>query len=244
MIETNYFTPLREMLYEQYNLSPFSVPVQVTGKLEGEKLLDLNRKGSISAYLIAAISRTLQNHPQLNSGFVRKRFRPRGFRTSIQRFEEISASVSVDKTFDNDRYPFTYVFRNSDQMSIKDIHEKLQHLISAKVSDVPEWSSYLKFMKLPKTARMIILKEMTKNKKSMFDKIGSFNFTNIGKWRGLEYAYANSPRLVIAIGRADENKKIPISYSFNHVICDGAQIGEFHQDLHTMIEKLNFDDIY
>jgi len=40
---------------------------------------------------------------------------------------------------------------------------------------------------------------------------------------------------------ATVNSKLSIAYSFNHVITDGAQIGEFHRDVERFFRKCEFE---
>jgi hypothetical protein len=79
------------------------------------------------------------------------------------------------------------------------------------------------------------------NEETMLQRIGTFSFTNLSFW-GIKSATLPTPRLLVGVSAPDpERNAIPIGYSFNHVITDGAQIGEFHRDMQRFFRKCEFE---
>lgn len=238
MKNQDHFTALRQNLFDQFSLCRYVVPATVVAEADGSKFMSLKREGSRTAYYIQAISRVLKKHPRVNASFVRN------FWTNTSRivqWDTVDAAISVDKKFGEDRYPFTYVIRNSDKLSVKEIDAIVRRVTEAPVEEIPEFANFLKFLKLPRPVRKLFMLRMICNEEAMRARIGTFNFTNLSFW-DFKAATLPMPRLLVGVGTPDRNnQKIPIGYSFNHVITDGAQIGAFHKDVSRFFRKCEFE---
>lgn len=238
MKSQNHFTPLRQNLYDQFTLCKYSVPTSVTAEIVSPKFFQMKREASRTAYYIQAISRVLKKHPRVNSSFVRN------FWTNSSRlvqWDTVDAAVSVDRKFGNERYPFFYVIRNSDKLKVKEIDELIRHVTEAPVESIPEFKNFLRFLEMPSLIRRILLHRMICNEELLKSRIGTFSFTNLSFW-GFKSATLPTPRLLVGVSTPDPEKcSFPMGYSFNHVITDGAQIGEFHRDMQRFFRKCEFE---
>ena len=234
-MKTNNYTNLRETLHMQLTLCPHNVPCFFQTEIDISKFNKLEKKARPTAYWAQSFSRALKEHPRVNAGFMRQGL---GKRPAIFSWDEVSIAISVDKTFGDDRFPFSAVLRNSDKMSIADINDRLDYFIKEDVENIKEFSGFLKFCELPKMVRMGMMKAMTHSEEKMISKIGTFSLTNPGKWGPIS-AGTHTPRLLVCLGAPKDNV-LPVTYNFNHVITDGAQIGEFHQSVKKIVENCDF----
>ncbi|MGE3975121.1 MAG: 2-oxo acid dehydrogenase subunit E2 [Bdellovibrionales bacterium] len=228
---------MRQTLYDQFNLCRYMVPATVSGEMDVAKFEAMKRHGSRTAHYIQAVSKCLKKHPRVNAGFVRN------FWTNSSRivhWNTVDAAVSVDKKFGDDRYPFVHVIRNSDKLTVKEIDDEIRYVTETAVENIPAFANYLRFMKLPHLVRRMMMHKMICDSDLMKSRIGTFSFTNISFW-GFKTASLNTPRLLVGVGAPSDEGKLPIGYSFNHVICDGAQIGEFHRDVVRFFRKCEFE---
>jgi chloramphenicol O-acetyltransferase len=233
----NHFTPLRQSLFDQFSLCRYVVPGHIMGEIDVAKFEASQRHGSRTAYYIQALSRVLKRHPRVNAGFARN------FWTNSSRiiqWNTVDVAISVDRKFGDDRYPFMYVLRNSDKLTIKEIDQTMRHLTEAPVAEIPEFANYLRFLKLPRIARKAIMYHMICNPELMKSRIGTFSFSNLSFWH-FKAASLTTPRLLVGVSAASPEGKMPIGYTFNHVITDGAQLGEFHRDLNRFFKKCEFE---
>lgn len=234
----NQFTPLRQHLHDTFHLCRYVVPAVVVCDLNAEKFLQMKRQGSRTAYYLQALSRVLADHPRVNAGFARDFWTNN---SRIVQWNTVAAAVSVDKKFGDERFPFIYVIKDSHKKTIKEIDGILTYLKETPVEGIPEFRNFLKFLKLPRFVRRMLMWHMVCNPDLMKERIGTFNFTSLAFW-GFRGASMPTPRLLVGMGAPDDdNKNIRMGYSFNHVITDGAQIGEFHRDLNRFFRKCEFE---
>jgi pyruvate/2-oxoglutarate dehydrogenase complex dihydrolipoamide acyltransferase (E2) component len=231
----NSYTKLRETIHMQLTLCPHNVPCFFHSDIDLTNFHKLTKKARPTAYWTQAFSRALKKHPRVNAGFLRQRFVGG---PAIVAWDEVSAAISVDKKFGEERFPFSAVLRNSDQLSLAEINERLDYFIKQDVSNIKEFEGFLKFSNLPRWMKKFLMRQMTYSPEKLISKIGTFSITNPGKW-GPQSAGTHSPRLLVCLGAPKDNV-LPVTYNFNHIITDGAQIGEFHQDVKTIIENVDF----
>jgi hypothetical protein len=227
---------LRINLFDQMSLCRYSVPTTIVAEIKADKFFNLKRTASRTAYYIQAISRVLKDHPRVNASFVRK-FWTNGSR--IHEWDTVDCAVSIDRKFDGERFPFTYVLKNSDKLAVREIEDQIKWATQTEVKNIPPFKAYLDFLKLPRPVRKIFMHLMICDAQRMKDKIGTFNFTNLSGW-GFKSASTISPRLLIGVSAPDSQNNLPIGYNFNHVISDGAQIGEYHRDLTRFFRRCEF----
>ncbi len=232
----NQFTPLREFMHIRNTLCPYSMPTSVAANLEAPRLLKGKLKARRTSYLMQAFSKALKKQPRLNASFIKPKWYQR--HGNLMELPQVNGTVSIDRVFGNERFPFSYVLENSDRLTLKEIDEQLDFAIRADVEDVPQFKQFLRLLKLPSFLRKAIMANSVNDPQKLVSRIGSFDLTNIGKWN-LVSAALPCQRMVIVIGAAD-GTKLPISYSFNHIAADGAQIGEFHVDAQKIIHEHDF----
>jgi len=212
------------------------VPTTIIADLKAEKFLSMKRTASRTAYYIQAFSNVLKDHPRVHAGFVRKLW-TNGSR--IVEWDTVDCAVSIDRKFDGERFPFTYVLKNSDKLTLKEIDDQIKYATQTDIKNIPAFAGYLKFLTLPRFVRRVFLHLMICDEKRMKEKIGTFNFTNLAGW-GFRSASTSTPRLLIGVSAPDDKFNIPVGYNFNHVISDGAQIGEFHRDMTRFLRRCEF----
>lgn len=232
----NKFNPLRDHIYHLGTMCPFVMPIYGSARINIENFLKMEKKARLTAYYVQAFSKAVKKHPNVNSGFVRKGF---FFRSpNLVRFDHVNAAISVDKKFGELRFPFVWVFKDSDKMTIKEINEQLDYIIRSEVNDIPEFKNFLKFLALPRFIRKIFMSSIVRSEKKLIEKTGTFHLTNISRW-GIDNAYIRSSGLIIAIGTT-VNNELNLSFSGNHIIADGAQFGETLMDVRKIFDGCDF----
>ena len=232
----NHYTPFRQHIYLQNKLCPYVVPCHATARIDVSRLNRLRKKVRKTAFFVQAFSRALEKHPRVNSTFIRRRL---GLGPKIIQFKTVDVALSVDRQFGNERFPFLYVIRDSNKKTLKEISEALEYAVHAPVEQVPEFKGFLTLMKLPQKARELILNQVVCSEKMLKEKIGTFNMSIMNKW-DLDSAYSYCPRTLVVLSKI-KGDELPVTYSFNHVLTDGAQIGDFHADASRIIQNCDFE---
>ena len=232
----NYYNGYRDFLNIQNNLCPHMMPSSIKATIDLGPLKRKGQKAKNSAYYISALSKAMKKNPEVNSGFMRTGWFFK--KPTIIRYPEVHATLSVDKTLGDIRFPYSYVFPKSDKLHLNEINERLEFLIKSEVTDIPEFKQLNDFAKFPRFFRKFFMTRTTFSPEKLMKKVGTFNITNISKW-DLDFAMAPCARLLVAFGRPKDNI-LPITYNFNHIIVDGAQIGEFHHDFKELLENPEF----
>ncbi|MBI4042418.1 MAG: hypothetical protein HY391_02970 [Deltaproteobacteria bacterium] len=235
----DYFTPYRQHLFDIMTLCPWVVPGTIAASVKAPDFFKMTLMTNRTAYLVQAVSRTLKQHPRVNAGFVRDFWKRK---SRLVRWDTVDASLHVDREFDGERFPFFYVIRNSDRLTVKEIGEQIEYVTRAPVHEIKEFAGLQKLLQLPRFLRKLYYKRMICDEDLMREKIGTFSLTNLTRW-GAEFRSISTiaPRLMVAVVTDKASELIRINYLCNHVIVDGAQIGEFHQDLSVFLKNCHFE---
>jgi len=224
--EKNYYNGFRDFLTIQNKLCPYMMPSSVKVNVDIDNFKKVNRVARNTSYYIYAFARALKMNPRVNAGFIRSGLIFK--RPTIVSYEQVNAGVSIDREIGEERFPITYVVEDAHRKTVQEIDKELDYAINKPLEEVPQFKSFLILSKMPRFLRKFFMTMTTLSKNKLAKRVGTFSLTNVSGF-DFEAAYAPCPRLLVATGRPKDGL-LPLTYNFNHIICDGFQIGKFHKD--------------
>ena len=237
MRKQNHFNAFRQHMIDTFELGRNSIPATVNTRNFTPAFYDMKLEANRTSYFVQAISRALKKVPACNSSFIRNRWTNR---SRIVYFDEVCCTVSVDKIINEQHFPVGCVIKNSDQLSIKEIYEKILHVKNTPVEELPELVGFIKFLKLPRFIRKFIMREIICNEELFKKKLGTFNLSELGMIEGVVGGAMPSPRLVVDFVPLKETKEIGLGFNFNHAIVDGYHIAKLNSEIVNTFKKADF----
>lgn len=239
MKKQNHFTPLRQNLYETFSICRYVIPASLTTHVKVPKFFETPLKANRSAYIIQGISKAIRKNPEVNSSFIRNKWTNK---SRIVRFDNVNCAVSFEKKLaTGENYPFTYIFKNADQMSVEEIDKISEYINKTPAEEIPEFQRFLKFVQLPRFVRRIFLRRLISNEELFQNTIGTFNLSNLSMLEGSMGGSMTTPRLVIECATKKQTQELQLGYNFNHVLIDGREITKLNRDIIKIFRNFQFD---
>jgi pyruvate/2-oxoglutarate dehydrogenase complex dihydrolipoamide acyltransferase (E2) component len=215
------------------------------------KLRELKRNGakvSFNAFLIKAISKAIEQHPEAAAYLCNKK--------KMIVFKDINITFIVEKTIDGKKVPMPLVIEKTNGKNTEEITQEIEdakdHELSEKEIILNKKSqSYEKlYYRLPRFLRMVFWRFMLGHPKTSYDKMGNVIVTSlgaIGKIKGW-FVHKSIHPLSFGIGSVikkpvvikDEIKIrdiLNMTILIDHDAIDGAPMVRFLSKLTNLIEN-------
>ena len=216
-----------------------------------QKLRELKRSGqkiSLNAWIIKAISRALEQHPEAAAFLYSKR--------KLITFTDINISVLVEKKLDEKRVPIPLVIEKTNQKSAAEITAEIE---AAKNQALAEGDIVLNkpsrkyerlYYRLPRFLRLAVWKFMLRNPKTAYKNMGNAVVTSLGMMGKLNGWFIHKSIHPVSFGVGAVIKKpvvvndeikiremLHITILIDHDVMDGAPMARFLKCLAGFIEN-------
>lgn len=215
------------------------------------KLKELKRKGqkvSFTAWIIKAICKTVELHPEAAAYLFNKK--------KIITFDEINISILVEKELNHKRIPIPLVIRKTNEKKIEEINREIENakdqilseedIVLSKKSKIYERIYY----RLPGFLRRAFWKLMLKHPKIAYKNMGNVVITSLSAMGRINGWFIHKSVHPLSFGIGSVIKKpvvlndeikireiLNMTILFDHDVIDGAPMARFVKDLTNLIEN-------
>jgi len=192
-------------------------------------------KQSLIAYLIWAIGKSIELHPEMQSIKIKNK---------IILFENVDVAIMVEKEMENgDKIPFPYIIRGAQKKSYQEINSEINRIRKLSLAELKGEKKSAVLGWVPKRIRMKILRRALNNPQKRKDVLGTVGLTNLGSELAGRRFWANpvSPyTCTMAIGsiyKNNDSEMLCLTMQINHDLVDGAPAVRFSTSFIDFIEK-------
>ncbi len=189
-------------------------------------------KASYVSYVVWAAARVLRRFPEANAAFHGNPLMPR-----IVYYDRVSAKVTFDKSVSGRKVVVSHVLHDVDRKSLKQIQERVTYFRDTPNDRLSEMKPYFVLQKLPLLLGKLATRAAFQNPKRRFDAQGSFTVTSLGHSDIIDFYPVISTGTCFGVGAIRDtpvvqDKQIvirpmmPLSFSFDHRLIDGAAAAE------------------
>lgn len=197
---------------------------------------------SYISYIILAISKAIENFPEVNTSVV-GRWSPKQIS-----YNQICAKFTIDKQVDNQRIVVSSVIPNANKESIHKIQEYIDQMKKISFQEEKSFEPVRKLQSLPVWLGRLIYKRILKKSDKRLKTQGSFTVTSLGHIPVQQFFPITSNTTCFGVGAIMdkaiiENGSIvikpmmPLSMTFDHRAIDGAVAAEFLHKVKLTLEN-------
>jgi pyruvate/2-oxoglutarate dehydrogenase complex dihydrolipoamide acyltransferase (E2) component len=227
--------------------------VEVNVTRARSRIRDLRREGiplSFFAWVVKAVSLTLENHPYAHA--------LRSGKHSTVQFEDVDISVVVEREVGGARVPLPLVIRRTNEKSASAIHSEIRAAQTQPLDDEgdyvlsregPSAAAMRLYYALPQWLRLLALRWICRNPFRCKAQMGTVMITSVGSaarvpgWilpksiHNLCFALGSVVRKPWVVGeRIVAQDILPLTVLFDHDVIDGAPAARFVADLVRRME--------
>jgi len=217
------------------------------------KLSQLRKSGSnisFNAWLIKAISKALEKHPEASSFLYNKK--------KLITFKDHNVSFLVEKQLGDQKVPFPMVIDQVNLKSVPDITREIENVKSQKVSEkdivLDKKSKFIErlYYNLPGFLRKKVWKYIINHPGLAYKKMGNISITSLGMIGKINGWFIHKSIHPVSFGIGSVIKKptvvddvikireiLNMTVLIDHDVIDGAQMVRFLKELTRNIEMAN-----
>ena len=203
-------------------------------KETGEKL-------SLTAFIIACLSRAIEGHPHLHAY--------RDWRNRLVIYKDINITCMFEVEFGGKKTPLPHVFRETNSKDFRRIHEELRAVQNRPHASAE--SSFMRwFLHLPAFLRRAFYRIVMKFPRSFRKKSSPVMVTAVGMFGTGGGWVITMPNFTLNIGVGGISKKpgvhqgeiaireyLDLTLSIDHDVVDGAPAARFVQSFRSLLES-------
>ena len=181
----------------------------------------------------------LQENPEfgiLNSVLDRSLWRNR-----VIVFNDVSFSIAVEKSFEEERVVAVYVLHDIMKKSLPQIEEEYEQIATTPMEEFPIFKKMSKLLSIPDFLHGPIFSFVTFFFPRDYITYGSMGMSNLGKGNIQSFFPSTSKTLIIGLGGAREKEGrswITLNAVFNHYVVDGKLCSRFLERIKEKLETL------
>lgn len=215
------------------------------------RLKELRREGtniSFNAWLVKAISKTIESHPEAASYLYNKR--------KLIIFDDINVSFLIEKNIGDQKVPIPLVIEKANEKSAQEISDEINsakekslstdEIVVQKKSSIPEKLYYY----LPGFIRRAVWRILLRNPRFAFNKMGNVVVTSVGMMGRINGWFIHKSVHPVSFGIGSVIRKpvvikdeikireiLNMTVLIDHDVIDGAEMVRFLNELTYFIEK-------
>jgi pyruvate/2-oxoglutarate dehydrogenase complex dihydrolipoamide acyltransferase (E2) component len=201
---------------------------------------------SLFIFITKSIAQAIAENPQVQSMIKGNK---------IITFKDVDISVSIEKTFQDERIPILHIIRKANEKTIEQIQSEImtvqEQTVEKALQGQDKQSRIVMFMmKLPKFIRMVFWRFILNNPFNIKKHLGTTGFTAVGmfgKVSGWPISLSHftvafvmggvSRKPTIIKGNIQQREMLTLTIAFDHDTIDGAPASRFTNRLVRLIEK-------
>jgi pyruvate/2-oxoglutarate dehydrogenase complex dihydrolipoamide acyltransferase (E2) component len=201
---------------------------------------------SLFIYITKSIAQAIAEYPQVQSMIKGNK---------LITFKDVDISVSIEKTFHDERIPILHIIRKANEKTIEQIQDEIKTVqkqsIDKTLQGADKQSRIVMFMmKLPKIIRMVFWRTILNNPFNIKKHLGTTGFTAVGMFGKVTGWPISLSHFTVAFvmggvgwkptvikGNIEQREMLTLTIAFDHDTIDGAPASRFTNRLVNLIEK-------
>lgn len=201
---------------------------------------------SLFIYITKSIAQAISENPEVQCMIKGNK---------IITFKDVDISVSVEKSFNDERIPVLHIIRKANEKSLEEIQTEIKAVQEQPVMKTLQGQDRLSklvmfMMKFPKFIRMIFWKMILNNPFNIKKHLGTTGFTSVGmfgKVSGWPISLSHftvafvmggvTRKPVLFKGKIEPRDMLTLTIAFDHDTIDGAPASRFTNRLVRLVER-------
>jgi pyruvate/2-oxoglutarate dehydrogenase complex dihydrolipoamide acyltransferase (E2) component len=196
---------------------------------------------SVVSYVLHAAGRVLAKHPEANAA-LGGRLRPK-----VARYSEVSAKLTLDKRFGDQRVVLSSVLPDVHLAELADIQRQVEHLRDGDARTMPEFEGLRRLQKLPGPLAKVAFRAAVRPLRSRSARFGTFAVTSLGHRPVDGFHSVGGTTVTLGLGRVADQPVVRggelavapvmrLNLCFDHRVIDGAEAADVLADLKDALE--------